>query len=119
FGWPEREGAHDMTSYDSTCPPNNGYVEPIAEYSHGSGCAVAGGYVYRGSAIPALRGTYFYGDYLSGRLWALTFDGSNASPPGEMSDLENGAAISAFGQDGHGEVYIVSLNGSVYRIDPK
>jgi glucose/arabinose dehydrogenase len=111
-GWPYREGAHDYNT-PGTCPaapPNP--VEPILDYTHGGGrCAVMGGYVYRSAMIPALRGTYFYGDYCSGDIYM-----KQPGQPEEMTSM-NVAGLSAFGQDGHGNVYACSTNGSLFRID--
>jgi glucose/arabinose dehydrogenase len=117
FGWPFREGKHD---HANTCPPDPGpWTEPVAEYDHGQGCSVTGGYVYRGSKIPWLRGTYFYGDYCSARVWMIHWaSGSVDAPalvPGVSQQVGN---VSSFGQDGRGEVYVVNYGGSVHRIDP-
>jgi glucose/arabinose dehydrogenase len=118
FGWPVREGAHDHTLYDNSCPQSSGAaVEPIAEYENSSGDAVTGGYVYRGSAIPGLRGTYFFANYNTGEVWTLRYEGGVATEKVEVPSLAPGMSISSFGQDGAGEVYIVDHNGSVFRID--
>jgi len=118
FGWPFREGKHDHAA--NACAPDPGpWTEPIAEYDHGVGCSVSAGYVYRGSAIPWLRGAYFYGDYCSSRVWTVRYAAGVADTPvivdGVSEELGN---ISSFGQDGRGEVYVVDHGGSVQRIDP-
>ena len=82
------------------------YVGPVFEYDHtGGNCSVTGGYVYRGTQVPALTGTYVYGDYCSGRLWG---SGALFTPtlPG----------LSTFGEDAAGELYAGTTNGQLYRI---
>ncbi len=83
---------------------------PIAEYGHDHGrCSITGGYVYRGQAVPALAGTYIYGDYCSGEVFGLK-DGR------QTVLLDTSMSISSFGEDAAGEVYAVDLDGAVYRI---
>jgi hypothetical protein len=77
----------------------------LIEYDHSVGCAVTGGYVYRGASIPALYGTYVYGDFCSGNLWG----GSQLF----TATLPN---ISTFGEDAAGELYAATLTGDLYRI---
>jgi glucose/arabinose dehydrogenase len=91
-------------------------TEPIHEYDHGDGLAVIGGYVYRGSQIAGLQGTYFLADH-SGRIWSFRFDGGAVS---EFTDrmeefTPNEGAIgrpSSFGEDAEGELYIMGLKDS-------
>ena len=93
---------------------------PVDEYSHDNGdCSISGGYVYRSSAIPALRGTYFYGDYCTGKIWSFSWDGQAIQNKVERtSDLNLSGSLSSFGTDNQGNVYVTSFdNGSVYRID--
>ncbi|NUO47340.1 MAG: glucose dehydrogenase [Polyangiaceae bacterium] len=116
FGWPTREGMHD---FDNTCPnPPANPTEPVAEYDHGGGaCSISGGYVYRSSAVPGLRGTYFYGDYCSGDIWMLRWE-NGAVVSGPTDSGLNGGNISGFGQDGKGNVYVLNhTQGTVSRID--
>jgi glucose/arabinose dehydrogenase len=88
-------------------------VFPVVVYSHEAGCSVTGGYVYRGSLVPALRGRYLYGDYCSGRIWSLVR--VNGKP---RARLEPGriAGLSSFGEDARGELYATSLNGTLYQL---
>ena len=87
---------------------------PIAQYTHDEGCTVIGGYVYRGKRVPTAVGRYFYGDYCSGTIWSLRVQGEDVSAPRRESfKLAN---LSSFGQDAAGELYLVSLDGSVYRL---
>ena len=70
FGWPIAEGMHCFPETDQC--NRDGLVAPVAEYNHDAGdCSITGGYVYRGASMPALAGAYLYGDYCSGRIWAL------------------------------------------------
>ena len=112
FGWPIMEGT---TCYKgSDCTPH-GLVGPVSEYKHGEeDCAVTGGYVYRGSKFAALAGVYLYGDYCSGRIWAVWFD-----PTGQWQTkllLDSDLRISSFGEDEAGELYVVDYGGAVYSV---
>ncbi len=111
YGWNVYEGRHRYS--DNSLSTRAPLVNPVAEYSHSLGCSVTGGYVYRGAAVPALRGRYFYGDYCSGRLWTAVRTGGAtrlATFPGKVDEL------SSFGEDVQGELYATSLNGTVYRL---
>ena len=109
YGWNAMEALHDY---------QGGYREgltlPVWEYDHSQGCSVTGGYVYRGQALPALGGVYLFGDYCAGTVWALA-----RTPEGgwnAVALLATGLNISSFGEDEAGEVYLVDLGGSIYRI---
>jgi glucose/arabinose dehydrogenase len=110
FGWSILEGTHP---YNGSAQP--GLVMPVAEYGHDQGCAVTGGYVYRGS-MPEWQGIYLYGDYCKGRIWGLI-----KSESGFKSQVLFDAAvtITSFGQDESGEVYLASDNGNVYVLKRK
>ncbi len=113
YGWDVFEGRHPFEDKD---PNSQGrLVMPVAEYSHDHGCSVTGGFVYRGKNIPAAQGRYFYGDYCSGNVWSLVFRN------GKVSDLTRHrfhvAGLSSFGEDASGELYLVSLEGALYRLD--
>ncbi len=94
----------------------SGKVKPVLAYSHSAGrCAVTGGYVYRGSNIPALVGWYVFGDYCSGDIWAVA---SGAGIHADKILLRNTSAnVSSFGESAAGELFVVDLGGTVYRID--
>jgi glucose/arabinose dehydrogenase len=116
FGWPMREGLHD---HPHDCVnPSTMLTDPIAEYSHAQGLSITGGYVYRGSAIPALRGSYLYGDFLVGSIARLRYENGMLAVAPEDTGL-NVSTLSSFGQDGHGELYVTSLGGTVSKIVPK
>ena len=102
------------------CDPANETTPPVAVYPNPGDAAVIGGYVYRGSRIPGLRGTYFYADYPTGRTWRFAWAGGRANEVEITEDLQTaGLEPSGFGQDSAGEVYLVSIQGTVYRIDPE
>jgi glucose/arabinose dehydrogenase len=110
FGWSYYEGDHVFKPQ----PINRRTLRfPVAEYSHAGGnCSVTGGYVYRGAKIPTLRGYYLFADFCSGRIWRLRPGGR----PAEMRISRQVRQISSFGQGIAGELYVVSLAGSVYKI---
>ena len=108
FGWNHREGAHD---YQGGGPAN--MIDPIAEYSHNEGgCAVTGGYVYRG-AMTEWNGIYLYGDYCTGLVWGLIRAGDVWQ---KQLLFETDFNITSFGQDTAGEVYILDDHGGVYLL---
>jgi glucose/arabinose dehydrogenase len=112
YGWKRFEG---NSLFDAgTAAPNA--VGPIHEYTHGEGCSVTGGVVYRGAAIPGLRGTYLFADYCSGRIWGLRQSSGRAT---EVAQLRvNASEIVAFGIDDRNEVYLASLGGTVHQLLP-
>jgi glucose/arabinose dehydrogenase len=122
YGWRIMEGSQ---CYDPpTGCPEAGLTLPVASYTHDDGCAVVGGYVYRGSAIPGLRGTYLYADYCRSRFWSFVYAGGAATAGQELTDeLTLGGTlpvgpVTSFGQDAEGELYVTDLNGVLWRIDP-
>lgn len=114
FGWSAYEGTHVYNGSIAAGVKKSSLTWPVAQYSHSVGDAVTGGYVYRGSAIPALRGWYLFADFGSGHVWA------KKGPSGATRRLRGAdgkvSQIASFGQDANGELYVVSLAGSVYRI---
>jgi glucose/arabinose dehydrogenase len=112
FGWNVGEGNHCFRSSGCDLSP---FVPAIAEYDHQSGCAVVGGYVYRGTVNPAMDGAYLYADECSGRVWSLVRDSNGAPVVSELMDTS--IAVSAFGEDRSGELYLTGFNdGTVYRL---
>jgi len=112
FGWRVLEGFHCYNP--ATGCSTAGKTPPLLEYPHSLGCAVIGGYVYRGSSFPALVGWYVFGDECSGRIWAVSSTATSPATPQLLVDTT--FAISSFGQDDRGELYVVDLNGKVDRI---
>jgi glucose/arabinose dehydrogenase len=114
YGWNRMEGTH---CYGTITCGREGLVLPALEYGHGDGCAVIGGFVYRGRAIPAAVGQYFYSDYCSGWLRSFRFDGGAATDRTVWRTPEVGSLLS-FGEDAAGELYVLSAHGTVYRLAP-
>ena len=113
YGWSRYEG---KSVYDASKPylRKGDAVVPTVVYPHSQGCSITGGYVYRGSAVPAAAGRYFYGDYCSGTIWSFRAGAGRLSPPQvEGSKI---AGLSSFGEDGNGELYATSLNGTLYKL---
>ena len=111
YGWRIMEGAH--CHIPQTGCDTSGLAEPIAEYRTSLGCAVTGGYVYRGTRIRDLTGQYVLGDYCGGQIWTLTERAGRWT----MSLLLNTQhRISSFGEDESGELYVVDHAGGVYRL---
>lgn len=111
FGWRCKEGFAD---YNLTPPCSGTLTAPLAVYGRTLGRSVTGGYVYRGKAIPSLQGTYFYADFISGRIWSLRNVNGQWSEPAQEMDTE--LAISSFGEDQAGELYVLDYGGSVHRL---
>ena len=112
YGWRVMEGTHCFNA--PTCS-STGLTLPVLEYSHGDGCSITGGFVYRGTAVPELSGHYFYSDFCSGFL--RSFRLSNGQAVDQRTwPIGNIGNILSFGMDAAGELYMLSLNGGVYRI---
>jgi hypothetical protein len=94
--------------------PRGTLVFPLVVYPHSQGCSVTGGYVYRGKAVPAARGRYFYGDYCSGRMWSFKISSGRTTAVRQAS--QRLAELSSFGEDTRGELYAVTLSGRLYRL---
>jgi glucose/arabinose dehydrogenase len=128
YGWRVREGAHDnVTSPAPVYNPPTGLTNPIWEYSHSVGQSITGGFVYRGSALPAFLGRYFFADYVQGRVWSMaltinpsTGEATASAPIDHTADLGGSAVIgniSSFGLDAAGELYVVNhTGGSIVQI---
>lgn len=116
YGWNTREGFHcysPMTGCSTA-----GLLDPLVEYDHSLGQSITGGYVYRGTAIPGLAGQFIYGDYQTGRIWALTYNSSTAKYEGTLLQASN-IAIGSFGQTLDGEVYVLHLfAGQIFQLVP-
>jgi len=115
FGWNIMEGT-SCFSPSSGCN-RTGLTLPVLDYGHGDGCSVTGGYVYRGSLLPALRGMYFYGDYCSGWVRSFVLSGGQVAQRLDWAALRPGGQITSFGEDAAGELYIIVASGSVFRIE--
>jgi glucose/arabinose dehydrogenase len=113
YGWSAFEGSHVFNQNASATNP----VLPIAEFEHSNanGCSITGGFVYRGSNLPTMQGVYLYSDYCSGRIWIAYRDASDTWQ--SQVFLEAGVAVSSFGEDEAGELYVVGYGGEIYRLD--
>ena len=119
YGWNVVEGFGCLTRL-AECD-REGMTPPVSVYLHDAGrCSVTGGVVYRGDAIPALRGVYLYGDFCTGELFALRPPTDGAAPAGEPTEpvvLATGAGgLVSFGLDADGEVLVVDYGGAVWRL---
>jgi glucose/arabinose dehydrogenase len=115
YGWNTMEGLH---CYSPGMCSRTGLTLPLVDYGHGDGCSVTGGYVYRGSAIPALRGRYFYGDYCGGWIRSFRLQSGKAEDRQEHRSLETPGSLTSFGEDAAGELYVLTQNGNLYRLVP-
>lgn len=119
YGWHCFEGTHVYNTQEPCDDPAYlaGLTMPVIEYPHGPDRSVTGGYVYRGQLQPEMVGRYFYGDFISGRIW-YTYprtDGSFATPL--LAAEDTGILISTFGEDEQGELYVADFNaGGIYAL---
>ncbi len=111
FGWPTVEGSRCYRDDGCDAAP---YVAPLVEYPHDEGCSITGGYVYRGRAIPELDGQYFFSDFCTGFLRSVTRDGTVTDWTESTGTI---AQVASFGTGGDGELYVVSLEGTLYRLE--
>ncbi len=112
YGWNTMEGLH---CYGGTGCNQAGLTLPVLEYDHNQGCAITGGYVYRGSAVPAVQGRYFYADYCSGFLRSFRKSGGGITEQVSYPALTLTGGVTSFGEDGQGELYVMTGNGTLYR----
>lgn len=114
YGWNVMEGPDCFRA--AVCD-RTGLIPPVFGYpTRGGNCSVIGGYVYRGAALPELRGAYVYGDHCSGRVWALRHAGGRVTVQSEIAVLDG--RISSLAQDRDGEIYVLqhALQGRVFRL---
>lgn len=111
YGWNIMEGDRCFNPR-SDCP-TSGLILPRAVYGRAEGCSVTGGFVYRGRALPELSGWFVYGDFCSGRVWAVNI--ADDSPAVQL--MESGPSIAAFAEDADRELYLVTFNEAIYRIE--
>ena len=120
FGWNIAAGSRCRT--DRPCD-RSGFTVPILEYDRNSGCAIIGGYVYRGRAIPELDGAYFFGDFCTGMVRSIRWKDQQISQYWDWKpvlDPRGGIRrVTAFGQDRAGELYLLSLGGTVWKLQRK
>ena len=114
YGWRIMEGRICTPGVNPQCD-TSGLTLPIIDYGREDGFTVIGGYVYIGNQIPELCGVYIYGDYGSGNIWGLRFDGEKVTK-NKLLIKSSGFNISSFGEDEDGEIYVVDLNGTIAKI---
>ncbi|HEY6720572.1 MAG TPA: PQQ-dependent sugar dehydrogenase [Burkholderiales bacterium] len=113
YGWSIMEGSLCVAiGGDCTTP---GLTAPVYDYDHGQGCAIIGGYVYRGAAIPELRGQYVFSDFCSGFVRALSLV-NGVVTVGQATANAGSNVVQSFGQDAAGELYILTGDGRVLQI---
>jgi glucose/arabinose dehydrogenase len=118
YGWDIFEG--DRCRKDRRSCANPKFRAPIQTYQHPQGMAVTGGYVYRGAALPQLCGVYVYGDYVTGRIWALIYDPAQDRVTAQRELLRTSLNISSFGTDRDDELYVLGhRSGVVMRVASK
>jgi len=115
YGWSVMEG---MICF----PPGaictqSGLTLPVLDYPHvGGACSITGGYVYQGSAIPALEGTYFYADFCLGFVHSFRYVNGQVTDHADWPSLLPGGNITSFGEDAQGELYLMTQGGALWRI---
>ena len=110
YGWNIMEGSLTYSSGSQA-----GLELPVWEYGRDQGVAIIGGYIYRGSTSIGLTGAYIYGDYGSGKIWALTLSGTGTPTNTLLNDTS--LAISSFGLDSNNELYICAFDGKIYKLN--
>lgn len=125
YGWRHREGTIATPGIPPAAVEFGPLVEPLADYGRGRGQSVTGGHVYRGRALAAwYRGRYFFGDFVTGRVWSLGWQVDPATGDATVVDEvehtdELGGSIrnlAAFGRDSDGELYVVTITGTIGRL---
>ncbi|MBN1447291.1 MAG: PQQ-dependent sugar dehydrogenase, partial [Bacteroidetes bacterium] len=114
YGWRIMEG-FSCFNPASGCD-QSGLTKPVIEYGRDQGASITGGYVYRGESVPELQGKYIYADFVTGRIWGLTYNG-----PGNVDNvllLSSNQNIASFGVDPDNELYICTFGGSIFRFTP-
>lgn len=115
FGWRCYEATHPYNT--SGCGQPSEYTDPIFEYSHSGGhCSISGGRIYRGSEYPNMVGHYIMTDYCSGQFWDITYESDAWQSTVHDEPWQSGGSYVAFGEDVNGELYVVSIGGTIYRL---
>lgn len=113
YGWDIMEGEHcyePSQNCDTT-----GLTMPVWEYPHSEGSSVTGGFVYNGPTLGSLTGQYVYADFVSGKIWALDYGGSDDVTNTELLDTDRN--ISSFGVDSENELYLCAFDGNIYKLE--
>ena len=116
FGWSVTEGTG---CYREVTCDRDGFTSPVYEYEHdGNGCAIVGGQVYRGAAVPELDGQYFFADFCLGWIKSLSYEDGEIASMTERTDLGRHPLLTSFAGDAAGELYFMTLDGSLWKIVP-
>jgi glucose/arabinose dehydrogenase len=116
LGWKVREALHCFEPEEGC--PEEGFVDPVYEYGRDDGQSITGGFVYTGERLPQLSGRYVFGDFISGRIWAIALPKQGAAGAA-LALGQWPVLISSFGRDGDGELYLADYGrGAIFRIDP-
>ena len=129
YGWVVKEGTHvfDPTRPGNPAPTSPVLTDPVIEYPHASGgtggFSVTGGYVYRGQSA-GMQGVYLYADFVTDQVWSFrVVDGKAVDAANRTSQFVTSGGtvdqIASFGEDGRGNLYIVGLDGEIFRINPQ
>ncbi len=111
YGWNLREGMHKFKDGSDALPE---LIEPVWEYHHSIGKSITGGVVYRGKKLPELAGCYLYGDFVSGKLWALKYDDKAKKVTANYILQGDNLPIMTYGEDEAGEVYFTTPFGQIF-----
>ncbi len=124
YGWNKKEGKWPLDLPEGTPflrsawslpqEESDEFVDPIMTYYHSEGRAVIGGRVYRGQKLPDLYGLYLYGDFFSGNIWAVEWDGQNVLHDTKLCSAK--IQMAGFGEDHQGEIYLCAFDGNIYRL---
>jgi uncharacterized repeat protein (TIGR03806 family) len=112
YGWSIVEGPQSVRS--EVIPGPTPILPAIASHSHIESRSITGGAVYRGKRLKGLRGAYIYGDYVTGKIWGLRYDGKKLTWQQELVD--SSLAVITFGEDQSGELYVLDYAGGIYRL---
>lgn len=113
YGWRVFEGRQPFNREGNELP-DSAFIPPVFQYEQPPGQAIIGGYVYRGNRLMSLTGAYLYGDFVSGRIWALAHDGDAVISNTEIANVN---MLTSFGEDNQGELLMVSRAGSIFRLE--
>ncbi len=118
YGWRMLEGTHCF--HPPTDCQRSASTQPLYEYEHEKGrCSIIGGYVYRGQALASLQGSYLYGDFCSGEIFAFSDSSLGQTPREPLVILKTVLRISSFGVDGADELYVLDHKGGIYRLSSR
>lgn len=114
YGWRVREGKSPFAAKEE--PATQPVLEPVADHERAEAMSVTGGYVYRGEAMPELRGWYVYGDFVTGRFWRLRRDPATGKAQGPVPLPCKLTTLASFGEDAAGELYACCFDGKIYKL---